>query len=524
MEIEMNTRTQQTETGPMMKTTTPVFAAFDRYSFGKTSLVAAVALLAGGATATAGAQTLAEEGYTLIWEEQFDGDSLNLSNWEYMYGTGAQFGLNGWGNDELQYYTDREQNIRVENGELFITARRENFGGRQYTSARIRSFDRFTTRYGRIEASINLPVGEGLWPAFWMMPEDSVYGGWPLSGEIDIMEASQDANHVSGAIHFGNTWPGNQYRSSGINGNFGNSHHVYAVEWEPDRIRWYVDGELFMAQYENNWFSGAATNDPNAPFDQDFHILLNMAVGGNFVPNPSPSSPFPKTMSVDYVRVYEQLQTPFHGAPADLTQGVEAEDFDHGYRFQSYDDTSLFNEGTEYRREDGVDIEECSEGGYNIGFIEPGEWTEYTINIPQSGLYRIDARVASASNGGSFRLLFDGADYGADFIVPSTGGWQNWVTTTAEIEIAAGDYVMRFESTTQPGEGFNLNWFSAEQTSGPCIADVALPQGVLDLNDISVFSNAFINQIFVADLAEPFGTFDLADISAFVSSFLSGCP
>ncbi len=482
-------------------------------------------LAAGGlfVPATNAQPTLADEGYSLIWQDEFSGSAVDGSNWEFMYGTGAQFGLNGWGNNELQYYTDRPENIRVENGELLITAQRENYGGRDYTSARIRSFGRFSARYGRFEARIKLAVGEGLWPAFWMMPENSVYGGWPLSGEIDIMEASQDASYVSGAIHFGSA--GNRvFRSNGIGGSFGNEFHTYAVEWEPDRIRWYLDDQLFMAQFENNWFSGAAPSDPNAPFDQPFHLLLNMAVGGNFVPNPDAGSPFPKTMAVDYVRVYEQLQVPFNGEPADLTQRVEAEDYDHGYAGQSYSDTSLFNEGGEYRLENGVDIEVSSAGGYNVGFLSPGEWMEYTIEIPETGRYRIDASVASQSSGGSFRLLFDGTDFGADFIVPSTGGWQNWVTTTAEIEIPAGEYVMRFENTSSTGQGFNVDWFGAEQTSGPCLADIALPQGVLDLSDISVFASSFQNQIFLADLAEPFGVYDLADISAFVESFTSGCP
>lgn len=482
-------------------------------------------VLAGcGVLSQACAQPLSEQGFNLIWEDEFNGSAVDGANWEFMFGTGAQFGLNGWGNDELQYYTDRPENALVQNGELNIIGRRENFGGQQYTSARLRTKDRFAFRYGRVEARIKLAIGEGLWPAFWMLPEDNVYGGWPLSGEIDIMEASQDATYVSGAIHFGNEWPGRVFSSNGTNGNYGNSYHVYAVEWEPDRIRWYLDGELFMAEFQNNWFSGAASSDPNAPFDQDFHLLLNMAIGGNFVPNPDQNSPFPRTMSVDYVRVYEQQQAPWGGAPADLTSRIEAEDYDYGFQGQAYSDTTFFNEPFEYRRENGVDIETSSEGGFNIGFIEPGEWTEYTVDVPQSGTYRIDARVASNTSGGVFRLLFDGAEVGADFVVPGTGGWQNWTTVSAEAELAAGVQVMRFENTGDATQGFNINWLQGELISGPCVADLALPQGVLDLADISTFASAFLGQIFVADLAEPFGVFDLADISAFIESFTSGCP
>ena len=465
-----------------------------------------------------------DEGFSLIWEEEFDQPFLDDDNWEFLEGNGQAYGLEGWGNNELQYYTGRPQNLWLQNGTLRITAQRENFAGYDYTSARIRTKDRFAFRYGRVEARIKLAVGEGLWPAFWMMPENDVYGGWPLSGEIDIMEASQDATYVSGAIHYGNRWPNNRFNSQGIVGDFGNSWHVYTVEWEPDRIRWYVDGEFFMGQLQDSWFTAAAPNDPNAPFDQEFHLLLNMAVGGNFVPNPTPSSPFPKTMEVDWVRVYEQFQSPWNGTPAPITGRIEAEDYDYGYEGQSYSDQTPLNEPFEYRIGNGVDIEVCSEGGFNVGFIRPGEWMEYTVVVPQTGTYRLDARVASQSTGGSFRLLFDGQDVGASFSAPVTGGWQNWTTISSEVELAAGEYVMRWENLSPSAQQYNLNWFAGEFLGGGCPADLAEPLGVLDLADINAFTAGFLNQDAASDLAEPFGVLDLADINAFVGSFTAGCP
>ncbi len=465
-----------------------------------------------------------DEGYVLIWEDQFDAPFLDNSNWEFMTGNGAEYGIPGWGNNELQYYTGRPQNVSLQDGTLRITALRESFRGFQYTSARLRTKDRFAFRYGRVEARIKLAVGEGLWPAFWMLPEDNVYGGWPLSGEIDIMEASQDARYVSGAIHFGNSWPNNRFNSSGTYGDYGNEWHVFTVEWEPDRMRWYLDDVLFMGQFQDNWFTGAAPGDPNAPFDQDFHLLLNMAVGGNFVPDPTPSSPFPKTLEIDWVRVYTQMQTPWDGTPAPITGRIEAEHYDFGYEGQAYSDTTPLNEAFDFRIENGVDVETCSEGGYNVGYIRNGEWIEYTVSVPSAGTYRLDARVASQSTGGSFRLLFDGQDVGALFSVPPTGGWQNWTTVSTEVELDAGDHVMRFEKTGSSSQQFNLNWFAGEFLGGGCPADLAPPQGVLDLADINAFTAGFLSQDPASDLAAPFGVLDLQDISAFVASFLAGCP
>lgn len=479
-----------------------------RQIFAATLVAATPMLFAGG-------------GYELVWEDEFDDIFVNPANWEFMIGDGSQYGIPGWGNNELQYYTNRPANISTQNGELLITGQRENYQGHQYTSARIRTAGRFSFLYGRVEARINLPVGEGLWPAFWMMPEDSVYGGWPRSGEIDIMEASTDAQHVSGAIHFGTP---HQYVSQGTNGSFGNSYHVYTVEWEPEQVRWYVDGQHFFTANQNQWFTSSDPGDPNAPFDQPFHILLNMAIGGNFVQDPNPGSPFPKTMKVDWVRVYQLEQGPFLGAPHPVPGQVEAEDFDEGFAGQAYWDESAENEGGAYRPDSGVDLEACSEGGFNVGWIRESEWIEYTLDVQQAGAYRIDARVASQSSGGAFRLLFDGQNVGATFGFDGTGGWQNWTTESIEVELPAGETVMRFENLGGAGDEFNLNWVSFAFLGPDCPADLADPFGVLDLADINAFISGFITGDPASDLADPLGVLDLADINAFVASFLNGCP
>ena len=189
---------------------------------------------------------------------------------------------------------------------LVITARDESQGRLNYTSARIHTRDRFAFKYGRIEARIRLPGGQGLWPAFWLLPQDDVYGAWAASGEIDIMEAvnlgASGGNSVFGTIHYGGEWPDNVSAGTeyvvptDASGEF----HTYALEWDPTEMRWYVDDILYAMQ--NSW--STTTSPFPAPFDQPFYILLNVAVGGDFPGNPNSSTEFPVTMEVDYVRVF----------------------------------------------------------------------------------------------------------------------------------------------------------------------------------------------------------------------------
>ena len=256
---------------------------------------------------------------TLVWSDEFDDAQLDPETWFFESGDGANFvgdggitGLpSGWGNNELQWYLP--DNAQLEDGVLKITARRETVDDFGYTSARITTRDRFAFRYGRIEASIKLPAGQGLWPAFWMLSEDSPYGSWAATGEIDIVEAANldgqpgpggvgGGNKIFGTIHYGGEFPANQSSSvdytpsEDVTGGF----NTYALEWDEFEIRWYFNGVLYAVQ--NSWFSTAAPYP--APFDQPFHILLNLAVGGDLPGPPNGSTPFPATMEVDWVRVY----------------------------------------------------------------------------------------------------------------------------------------------------------------------------------------------------------------------------
>ncbi len=251
---------------------------------------------------------VSEEEWQLVFQDEFDGERLDTTVWSHQLGTGSQYGLTGWGNDEAQYYL--EENANVSDGTLVISALRQTHKGMAYTSSRIRTKDGFSKAYGRFEARISFPIGDGLWPAFWMLPQEEVYGTWAASGEIDIVEVrGRLPMDVSGALHFGGVWPNNEF----ISGHHKleesvESYHVYAIEWEPDEIRWYVDDVLY--HISNEWFSvseGEANNNTYpAPFDQPFYMILNLAVGGRFDDYRLPDDDFEEAkMKVDYVRVYE---------------------------------------------------------------------------------------------------------------------------------------------------------------------------------------------------------------------------
>ncbi|MGB5512100.1 MAG: glycoside hydrolase family 16 protein, partial [Woeseiaceae bacterium] len=250
---------------------------------------------------------------TLVFSEEFDGPEIDPEVWFFATGDGTEKGLpGGWGNNELQYYLP--DNAMIVNGVLEITARRETFGDFNYTSARINTEDRFAFKYGRIEASIKMPSGQGLWPAFWMLSQDSEYqcGGdpcvWAAIGEIDIVEAinldGTNDNEIFATIHYGGEFPANQSTSVNYTPSVDvtESFNTYALEWDETEIRWYFNGQLYAMQ--NSWDSSADGKDFPAPFDQNFHILLNLAVGGNFPGSPNGTTPWPATMSVDWVRVY----------------------------------------------------------------------------------------------------------------------------------------------------------------------------------------------------------------------------
>jgi beta-glucanase (GH16 family) len=253
-------------------------------------------------------------GWQLVWSDEFSGTSVDSTKWSYDIGNG----VNGWGNDELQYYTSRATNVFVTNGFLNIIARKEvpQYENFDYTSAKLISAGKFSKKYGRFEFRARVPQGKGYWPALWMMPQDSAYGGWAASGEIDVMEnKGRLPNMVSGAIHYGGSWPNNTFSFAEYtfpNGGVATDFHIYALEWTTNSLKWYVDGVLF--QTRTSWYSTAAPYP--APFDQPFYLIMNLAVGGRFDGNPDGSRVFPGLMQVDYVRVYDPVTAPLTVPPA----------------------------------------------------------------------------------------------------------------------------------------------------------------------------------------------------------------
>ncbi len=259
---------------------------------------------------------------TLIWSDEFDGEDLNTDYWSYQIGDGCNINLCGWGNNELQYYTN--ENTEVSDGTLKIYAKRETRGSRDYTSTRIRTIDKVDIRYGRIEARLKMPIGQGIWPALWMLPTDEVYGFWPQSGEIDIMEyLGHEPEVIHGTLHFGQPAPSNQSTTASFQlteGDFHNEWHDYAMEWESDAIRWYIDGYLYSEK------TPADMNGQRWPFVQDFHFVINMAVGGNWPGSPDGTTQFPQTYEIDYLRVYDLADQPHLSGPqqvANMASGTK---------------------------------------------------------------------------------------------------------------------------------------------------------------------------------------------------------
>ena len=233
--------------------------------------------------------------WNLVWNDEFDGTTLNTSNWVYDIGTGPN--SDGWGNNELQYYTNRTQNVAVTGGNLEITALQESYGGRNYTSGRIKTLGKQAWTYGKIEARIKLPTGQGIWPAFWMLGSNFPTTDWPKCGEIDIMEHVNTEGVTHGTIHW--DYNGYQYYGGSSTTLDFTQYHIYTIEWNASSIKWFIDGAQFWEANIANSING--TDE----FHKPFFILLNLAIGGNWPGSPNSSTILPAKMYVDYVRVYQ---------------------------------------------------------------------------------------------------------------------------------------------------------------------------------------------------------------------------
>ena len=398
----------------------------------------------------------------LTWSDEFNGNSLDLTKWGYQTGNGCP-GICGWGNNELEYYTNNTNNVSVSGGALALTAQYQpnyNGSGNNYTSGKILTVGNFSQKYGHFEARIKVPSAAGTWPAFWMLADSTA---WPQTGEIDIEECA-NKNPVTwfGTLHFANS--GGTHLSQGYTYNspapLSDDYHLYAADWTTDSISFYVDSVLRGTVSKTALIAAGGV----WPFDsQKFYIILNLAVGGNFTgqtPNPTD---FPQTMLVDYVRVYSKdpctavPETPYGGTPWPIPGTIQAENYDNGGQGVAYNDSDPINQGGQYRTTEGVDVETCSDagGGYDVGYTAAGEWEKYTVNVNTAGVYTMQARVASTTAGNSLHVEIDGVTIGT-IAVPNTGGFQTWQTVSVTTpSLTLGQHIMRIYMETG---GFNLNY------------------------------------------------------------------
>ncbi|MCB0497678.1 MAG: family 16 glycosylhydrolase [Cyclobacteriaceae bacterium] len=239
-------------------------------------------------------------GMDLIWQDEFNSTEINEANWTFEIGTGS----NGWGNNELEYY--RRENAYIYENNLIIEAKKENFGGRSYTSSRMITKDKFEFKYGRVDIRAALPYGKGIWPALWMLGENISTVGWPACGEVDIMEliggGDNDAT-VYGTLHWDNNGTyactcdqNNSYSLS--NGVFADQYHVFTLTWDENFIKWYVDDNLYKTV--------DVTPAELSEFHNNFFFIFNVAVGGNWPGSPDATTVFPQRMIVDYIRVFQK--------------------------------------------------------------------------------------------------------------------------------------------------------------------------------------------------------------------------
>lgn len=444
-------------------------------------------------SSTAASSSSAANGWELVWSDEFDGATIDNTKW------GFEKNCWGGGNNEQQCYTDRPVNSFIEGGILNIVAQREDFTGSDspegespgtktlpYTSARLRTKNIKEWTFGRFEIRAKLPAGQGTWPAIWMLPTNSPYGVWAASGEIDIMEAvnlktvtngSAPEARVHGTLHYGRIWPGNVSAGAEYtlpnNANPADDFHTYAVEWEEGEIRWYVDGVHFATQTQAGWYGqfiqdGVLKDAPvGAPFDSNskFHLLLNLAVGGNWAGNVNntgiDASVFPQKLLVDFVRVYQcgvspstgkgcatvgsnptvvaGHQRPVIGAvnlPGPPLFVMYGDDISTGLQFDSYNPDGVIShsEVVEAGRGDVWNIVKTGANG-NAYFKVAGDPTDMRNWATDSELI-FDVKVNSKADGAKLLVKLDsGWPNVSDVEVPvaENGVWKEFRITLADL-------------------------------------------------------------------------------------------
>jgi beta-glucanase (GH16 family) len=424
-----------------------------------------LALLVGWASPAA-AQCADLPGCVLVWSDEFDGTAVDLSKWTFQLGDGTEVGLpGGWGNNELQWY--QPENATVAGGFLTITAKEESAGGLDYTSARMRSLGKGDWTYGRMEMRAKMPIGQGLWPAFWMLSSDpSIYGQWAASGEIDVVEyLGNDPDKIFGTIHYGASFPGNVFSSTEYTlpgpPDFNDDFHTFAIEWENGEIRWYVDGIQYASR--DSWFSAGGPFP--APFDVDFHLLLNLAVGGNLPGPPDATTVFPQEFVIDYVRVYQQpnevpvvaITSPIAGdAPTpgdDLTITVSATDADGTIqKVEFFQDAAKLGEDDTAPYE--ITVPNVAAGCYTLkararddfGVLVAADPVELMVggSCPQAPYLMTPASIPGTVEAENYDIGGPGVAFNDGDIGNNGGAYR-----AEDVDI---------EGTTDTGFGFNVGW------------------------------------------------------------------
>ncbi|MBC7532244.1 MAG: carbohydrate-binding protein [Oligoflexus sp.] len=394
------------------------------------------------------AQQALAQGYQLVWSDEFNYNGLPDP---------AKWGYDAWEplavNNELQKYTTgRLENTRVEDGVLKIEARRDFYQGKyEYTSGRITTQNKFAFTKGIVEVRAKLVYGRGTWPGIFMLSNVDNYGEWPKSGEIDIMEhVGHNMDWVRSSIHceeynfkkFHYEHLGEEKNADVYVRGVAEAFHTYKIEWTDTYISASVDNNPPHFFYKNE------NRGPISwPFDKDFYLILNQAVGGGWGGDKGiDQSVFPQVMMVDYVRVFQWKDA---GGPVAVGNNPPAQG------------RTIRIEAENYKQASGIKVEASSEGGLNVGYIDAVDWMIYSVNVPKASWYEVQYRVASREAGGKIVLDQNGKALGS-VEVPVTWDWQNWQTVSHRVYLQAGEQNLAIYA--EKG-GFNVNWMQLIETN-----------------------------------------------------------